>query len=349
MAIIDNYINVQITRGTRGITSSSLNTMLIIGNTKKAIDAATLPLVKSYSSLAEVAIDYTNAADVEYKAAAAYFAQDPTPRKLLIGRVIGTTVQDTFAAAYPKITLANNEFYGVVITSKVEVDQLAISAIVETDNKIFGVSNENVTMLDGTNINSLAFKIKALNRMRTFVLFSGVGANTYPEAAWMGKLLTKDAGSASWAYKNLSGVISDNLSNAHITGLQVNNCNFYTPLANIDCTFDGKTAGGEYIDIIHGSDWLIGNIQTRIANVFINSNKIAMTDQGITILENMLRAGLAQGVERSIIDRESVKINVPRLADVSIEDRAARRVTLTFEARFSGAIHIVNIKGTISV
>lgn len=349
MSLIDNYINIKITRGTLGVNSSSLNTLLIIGDTKKAVAVETLPLVKSYGSLAEVVVDYTNIANPEYKAAASYFGQDVKPTKLLIGRVIGTQPADTFAAAYPKITLENNDFYGVVITSKVEVDQLAIAALVEADNKIFGVSNEDPIMLDGANTNSRAYKIKALNRLRTYVMYNGLAANTYPEAAWTGKMFSKDAGSSTWAYKNLSGATSDKLTSANVAGLQTNNCNFYVSFGGVDSTFDGKTSVGEFIDIVQGSDWLTANMQAKIANAFLNADKIPMTNQGIGILENMVRASLNEASERNIIDQQSIKVTVPDVLAVTPEDRLARKINISFEARLSGAIHIVGIKGTVSV
>lgn len=349
MSLIDNYINIKITRGTLGVNSSSLNTLLIIGDTKKAVAVETLPLVKSYGSLAEVAVDYTNIANPEYKAASFYFGQDVKPTKLLIGRVIGTQIGDTFAAAYPKITLENNDFYGVVITSKVEADQLAIAALVEADNKIFGISNEDPIMLDGANTNSRAYKIKALNALRTYVMYNGLAANTYPEAAWSGKMFSKDAGSSTWAYKNLSGTTSDKLTSANVTGLQTNNCNFYVSFGGVDSMFDGKTGIGEFIDIVQGSDWLTANMQAKIANAFLNVDKIPMTNQGIGILENMVRASLNEASERNIIDRQSITVTVPDVLAVSAEDRLARKINISFEARLSGAIHIVGIKGTVSV
>ena len=349
MPLIDNYININITRGKLGVNSSSLNTLLIIGDTKKAVAENTLPLVKSYGSLAEVAVDYTNTANPEYKAASSYFGQDVKPTKLLIGRVIGTQQTDTFAAAYPKITLANNDFYGVVITSKVEADQLAIAGLVEADNKIFGVSNENVIMLDGGDTNSLAYKTKNLNLLRTYVTYNGLASNTYPEAAWTGKMFSKDAGSATWAYKNLSGVVADKLTSANVTGLQTNNCNFYVSFGGVDSTFDGKTAVGEFIDIVQGSDWLTANMQAKIANAFLNADKIPMTNQGIGILENMVRASLNEASERNIIDGQSIIVTVPDVLAVSPADRLARKINISFEARLSGAIHIIGIKGTVSV
>lgn len=262
---------------------------------------------------------------------------------------MGNQIGDTFAAAYPKIALENNDFYGVVITSKTEVDQLAIATLVEADNKIFGVSNENVAMLDGGNTNSLAYKIKNLNRLRTYVMYNGAAANSYPEAAWAGKMFSKSAGSSTWAFKNLSSVTADKLTTANITGLQTNNCNFYVSFGGVDSTFDGKTGVGEFIDIVQGSDWLTANMQAKIANAFLNADKIPMTNQGIGILENMVRASLNEAAEQNIIDKPSIIVTVPDVLQVTPADRLARKINISFEARLSGAIHIVGIKGTVSV
>ena len=348
MSLIDNYINITITRGNIGTNFASRNTLLIIGNTKKAIAVNTLPRVKAYGNLTEVVADY-NIADPEYKAAALYFGQEVKPTKLLIGRVIGDQVADTFAAAYPKITLENNDFYGVMITSKVEVDQLAISALVEAENKIFGLSDEDQIMLDGNNVNSIAYKTRNLNRLRTFVLYHSLAADTYPEAAWFGVMFTKDAGSATWGYKSLSGVPTDRFNTAGATALQTNNANFYTMFGSNVAVLDGKTASGEYIDTVQGSDWLMANIQQKVAFAFSNTNKITYDNKGICSIECMLTAALLEASTKKIIDRDSIKVNSPNLLDIPIEDRANRKLSISFEARFIGAIQRLEAKGTLTV
>ena len=55
--------------------------------------------------MSEVAVDYTDVANPEYKAAASYFGQDVKPTKLLIGRVIGAQPADTFAARAREVAM----------------------------------------------------------------------------------------------------------------------------------------------------------------------------------------------------------------------------------------------------
>ena len=90
-------------------------------------------------------------------------------------------------------------------------------------------------------------------------------------------------------------------------------------------------------------------MQAKIANAFLNADKIPMTNQGIGILENMVRASLNEASERNIIDGQSIIVTVPDVLAVSPADRLARKINISFEARLSGAIHIVGIKGTVSV
>jgi len=351
MALIDNYINVNITKGTLGVTTSSLNTLMIIGDTKKTvIDLNILPRVKSYASLAEVLVDYNDTTSPEYRLAVGYFAQDPKPSKLLIGRVVDT---ETFASAYPLIALEDNSFYGLAITDRTIAVQKLIAALAQANNKLFGVS-DGVLAIVNNSANNLAAEMKTGNYSRTFVTYiksmaDGVVPKGYAEGAIFGRMFSQDAGSITWAFKNVATLTSDKLSETNIANLKINNCNFYTPFAGTDVLLNGTTATGDFIDIIHGGDWLAANIQAKIASCFLNTGKIPYTNAGINIIESMLRLALNEGVARKIIDEQSIVITVPTAEAASQADRVARTLNVSFEARFQGAIHIVGIKGTISI
>ena len=342
MTLINEIVKIDIKRDTLGINTVSLNTLLIIGVTNKANNIR----VKEYRSLLEVAADYADTCP-EYKAATLYFGQTITPTKLLIGQCLGT---ETYAAAYPKIALENNNFYGVLIASKIQADQLAIAALIETDTKIFGVSSKDLKTLDTGDQSHIIYKLKAGNFNRTFCIYNSGAETAYPEAAWFGLMLSKDAGTGTWAYKNLSGFIADKLTTDNRTQIANNNGNYYVSFGGVDIMLDGKTSKGEYIDIIQGLDWLTINLQTKIANALISSDKIPFTNAGIAIIESMVRNGLNEAAERNLIDRETILVSVPDVRDVSTEDRNSRTLpNVKFEARLAGAIHKIQIKGTVTV
>ena len=126
--------------------------------------------------------------------------------------------------------------------------------------------------------------------------------------------------------------------------------NCFAPLSGRDITLYGKTTSGEYIDIIQGLDWLTSQIKTSIANSLVLSDKIPYTNPGIAIIESMVRNSLSSAADRDIIDRETIKVTVPDVRDISLADKQARKLPdVKFEARLSGAIHKVKIQGTVEL
>ncbi len=343
MSLIEEIVNINISRATIGAESININSLLIIGDTNKAKNGQSR--VKTYSSLTEVVSDFASTTK-EYKAAASYFGQDPKPTRLLIGQVIDNS--ESFAAAYTAITLANNNFYGVMAATDDADSIAAIATAVEAENRIFGVSSSNIKAYDTTDSTSVFYKVK--DKKRTFSFFNVAASSSYPEAAWFGVMLTKDAGSASWAYKNLSGVAADIFSTDQRTKTSTRNINYYTALAGREVTLEGKLMSGEFIDTIVGLDWITFELRTNIANALITSGKIPFTNAGIGVIESMVRNSLNLAGEREIVDANTIKVSVPDVRNVSETDRAARILPdVKFEARLAGAIHKVTIKGTVTI
>lgn len=349
MALIDEYVKINITRATMGLEPISLDTLLIIGSAKKTANvvADETIRVKEYGSLLEVTGDF--AADTkEYKAASLYFGQEIRPTKLLIGQVFK---DETFEQAYPKILLKKSNFYGVMITSVDSVDILAIAAAVQADNyRIFGTSSSDVKTYVQDDQSHIIYKLKALNYDRTFTIFN-TGANTsYPEAAWFGLMLTKNAGSATWAYKTLTNVVADNLTSSQRSVISGNKGNYYVNFGGKDIMLDGITAQGEYIDIMIGIDWITSQMKLSLANALVTSNKIPFTNQGIGIVESIVRNTLNDAADKSILDRDSIKVSVPDVRDILVSDRINRTLPdVKFEARLAGAMHKIGISGILTV
>ena len=341
MNLLDNIIDINISKETLGIDSAGFNTLLIIGNSKGDIR------VKSYNNMIEISDDYDSDTP-EYVAASLAFGQSIKLQRILIGQVFE---DETYEQAYLKILQEDSSFYGVMIDSKKEDDQIKIANLVETDNKIFGISTGDTNVLDKNNTENVLHKLKELNKQRTFVIYnSQANDEIYPEAAWFGLMLTKDAGSATWAFKSLSGIKTDNLSSNDISALDSKNSNYFCALAGRNIMFNGKVVSGEYIDVITGLDWVTDDLKTQIGNALIQTDKIEFTNQGIAIIESMIRNSLSKAASRNIIDRETIIVNVPDIRTISTSNKKARILPdVKFEARLSGAIHKLKIQGTITI
>lgn len=342
MSLLDNVVKVQIQKPTGNIQGQDFGSLLIIGQNKDK------PRVKLYSDIGEVAKDYSDSSN-EYKAAALAFGQSSTLDKVLIGQVLS---DESYADAYWLIAKEiNNNFYAVMITSKEEEDQLAISELVETGSKIFGISSNDKGILNSEDTNNILHKLNELGRKRSFVIYnSNAASGVYPEAAWFGLMLTKLAGSSTWAYKSLSGFAADKLSSNEIEAIDSKCGNYFAPLARQNAMFTGKMAGGEWIDIVRGLDLVRSHIQTSIGNALIHSEKIAYTNQGIAVIEASIRHALNDAAEMNIVDKDSITVTAPDVRKISASDKKNRILpNVKFEAILAGAIHKLKIQGSISI
>ena len=112
-------------------------------------------------------------------------------------------------------------------------------------------------------------------------------------------------------------------------------------------------ASRNFVDVIRGRDWLESNMQALVFGALVNgarNGKTPFTDAGIGTVEGQIRAALQQAEARLFLDRGSVSVSVPKVTEVPAADRASRKLTgISFSARLAGAVHAVNIKGTVTV
>ena len=348
MSLIDEIAKVTITMADLGISTASYDTMLIIGssNTLKQPFAR----VKTYGSLSSVVADFATTT-AEYLAAQAAFSQTVQPVRIKIGQV--ATVDDVLEAynvAYNAIKAIDNAWYGVVITSRLEADQLLIANAVAADNKIFGTSSADTNCLVNTDEDNIAYKLSLLNSDRNYCIYSGTAATKYPEAAWFGLMLSYQAGSANWAHRQIQNIVGDKLSDDARATLENINCNFIADFAGRNVAFWGTAASGQYLDLVLGRDWLKSTIQDRVASVLQSVLKIEYTDVGVEQITTTIRAVLEEAASNGFVDKDTIKVTAPLVATVSPTDKANRILpNVYFEAVLSGAVNKVKINGVLKI
>lgn len=346
MALIDQIVNISITRSTIGLTRSEFGTILIMGD-GGVINGSSFNEgeIKEYTSLSEVAEDF--APDTgEYERAALIFAQDIKVDKILIARQ-DTTEDSDYTSMYTRIKNINNNFYAVMAISIDGADLTNLAQAIEADKKILAVGGRYLD--DPTDLKDLT----DLNLSRTFVINTKLPTNlTEPqplEAAWLGRMLPTEPGTNTWAYKNLKGVIASDYSSSEISNLESDNANYYTILGGIGTTLNGVMINGEYIDIIRGLDWLDSFMKNSVLTLFQTNPKIPYTNNGIGLIENVVRASLDEAVANNVINDDYV-VTTPDSANVSFQDKADRVLrNVNFTATLTGAIHRTVINGNISV
>lgn len=248
------------------------------------------------------------------------------------------------------ISIENDEWYGLVLMCGSKTVIKAAAAYIETVKKIMIAVSGDSAILDSVATTDVASEMKALAYARSAVIFS---RNPYEmsHAAWQGEELPNDPGSSTWKFKTLAGISPDTFTATEIATLKAKNCNYYMTVAGINITQDGKTASGEWIDVTIFVDWLIARMQERIFGIMVNIKKIPFTDKGIQLLEGAIDAQLKEGVEvGGLADDDTLRVIVPLAADVDSADKAARSLPdVAFQGTLAGAIHDLDITGTVSV
>ena len=264
------------------------------------------------------------------------------------------TIAQTMAAC-----VANDpDFYGVAMASRTDSDILAMAQWCEANEKLFGTCVSGSAVLDGSDNTDIASQLMLGNYYRTFSFYH-TDSTDFPEVAVMSRCFTAVPGSETWALKRLAGVSVDLLTEAQFNVLKAKNVNTFERFRNLSLTQIGKVAAGEWIDVIRFRDWLAEEIKVNVLNVLVNNEKVPYTDAGIAIVEGAIRQSLRQGQLNGGIapveyDENGDKnlgytVTVPLAANISANQKATRILEgVTFTARLSGAIHVVDIKGQLT-
>lgn len=195
---------------------------------------------------------------------------------------------------------------------------------------------------------------------RTIIMFYSDKVAT-PEAALVGATAARSVG--SFTYKNLilKGIDALNISDAKIKaihGSEDTACGLtIVKKAGDIVTTEGKSAKGEYIDIIDSMDWIIYYVGYEGQKVLNLSDKVPYTAAGIAQIESavlgVLKTAFVNGMIAPSEDDEKVgnySTDFLSKSEMSSDDVANRKYTggnFTFE--LAGAIHEATINGSITI
>jgi hypothetical protein len=334
MSVLDKIVTVEVSNASMPVSTEAFDTTLILNDSKNTVSVAT------YSSLVALSADY-DSSTVVYKVANTAFSQKRRPSKIMVGQC----ETNKFVEGYTAIKALNNDFYGVVCTSKTQAVQLAVAEQVEADTKIFGCSiNDGSTILTA---NGLHGKLVDKNYRRTFCTLTNA-VNEYPEAGVFGQALTYPAGSITWSLKELSGVTGALVTN--IDALKTAHCNYVLKLAGRNIFMDGVAINGDYLDEIHGEDKLKNGIQTEIVNCLLSNGKIPFNQTGLDTIQSVIYSAMLSSANDGFLDKETILVRMPILSEISSTDKGARVLNNCYaEAKKTNAIHKIGINVVINL
>lgn len=264
-----------------------------------------------------------------------------------------TTADWAYDTALTAAEVIDPEFYAVVAdnNSPQNMDKIARWALTNDRLAAFGPQYSKIAQFVSGEFSVGADHTALMANDSAFSLFTKEPRVTYKECAWFGNMLPRDPGSATWAFKALAGVGADTWTATERTLIEASahKGNHYAAEASVGITRPGKAHGGEWLDIVRGLDWLQARLEERLFTLLVNNPKIPYTDEGIALVEAEVRAQLRDAEIRGLIDA-GWTTTVLAAADQASADRTARILRgVEFDARLAGAIHSINIAGTVTV
>ena len=261
---------------------------------------------------------------------------------------VNATPTETWVDALAAVEAENDTWYMLVAETQVIADQQALSNAIAAREKIYGLSSADA-VAPTTGVTDIGYILNAASAARTFGVYLPQAATQYPEAAWAGSQLAVTPGGNDWFLKRANGVTVTSLSATQITNLNNKSWNYYTAKHGANTFKMGNMFDEKPIDIQIGKDWLKARLQEGIYFRMINSLKIPMTDAGLLVVENEIRAVLSLAESNQLID-SGWTVQTPPVSSIPANLRAQRAAgVFVIRARLQGAIRFVDIQFFLSV
>lgn len=316
-----------------------------------ATDAATIATALTALSITHLTVTHSSAI-ITLTMAAGYLL-DIQPDYVHCS-LADVTADPGIATDINAVIAADPNWYGLLLDSQSSAEVQAAAANIEAEGGagyICVYNNSDTACADPSSTTDVMYVLKQSAYERTSGLFAQTQVLCYSAAAWMGRMFPTVAGSENWAFKTLAGIPADALTTNQIHAVENKNASVYTTLAGLNLTQFGKTPGGEWIDIVRGTDALKNVMQIGILALQANSLKVPFTDAGIDMYRNVISASLKQFVDSGFLaDTPAPYISLPAAAAVSPTSKAARNLpNVSFSATLAGAINSTTINGVLSV
>jgi len=339
MAFINDIV-INIANGARGLTQKSFRPVIFQAASGANYDKY---IITELTDLVDLGIPSSSNV---YKMAAATFAQSPRPKDIMVVIASGTLENEL-----PRSRTIDDNYYAVLIPERTKAAQQIAGDFALSNKKMFFGGSSDLTVLDSRN-----------NKREAYLLHST--PENFPECAWVGQVLPKPPGSATWKWKVLEGQVESGFTSTQLNTIRTNKGNALQEQKGQVFTNEGITTSGEYIDVTIGTDWVEDQMITDLLSLFINNDKISMDNVGIAQVVSVLRGVLKRAGDAGIIARATTEAELkksddkfymsqvfaPRREDLSTNDKAVRNLKgITFVYSLAGAIHEAEVNGLIVV
>jgi len=215
--------------------------------------------------------------------------------------------------------------------------------------------------LEGHNFKFLVLKVEDKDELAQYTSNSRTIPYYHPDkpgeemdAAIIGDAASLTVGSITWKFrKNLVGITPIDISADELKALHAAGANAYVLKAGIPQTSEGITATGDYIDFLHGQDWVKANIESSLQQMLSDNDKVPSNDTGISMAVSVMTSVLTEAATNGIVDKDSngnaeFTVTSKPMDEIPEEDRKKRIYSgLGFKYYPEGAFHEIEVTGTV--
>lgn len=289
MTSINKIAKSSISRSTARITTASFNECLHLLE-------ADANIVEDYYKVSDpegvLAIAGMTTLSPAYLAAAAFFGGDIVPDTLIIGQKLASDADH--AAALVRIFNAGAKPYFVTAETRVFAEQQAMNTYLSTKGKNFvAVSNLPADIVEANDSSA-----EVMNSDRCLYLYEE--ADTYNDLRVVSYMAAREPGSWALDSTKLQNAVKLDITDTEYDEALANRMNFFTDFGGNIVLQDGKTSGGEWIDVMVSLDWVNARIEEELALLKIKLDRVEYTEKGIGLERAAIMSVLGRAQDMGI-------------------------------------------------
>lgn len=280
---------------------------------------------------------------------------------------LGST--ETAADLLNAISEEDDDYYHFTAEDKTSTFQLAAAADIEARFKYYTTTTLEAGSYATTPVGVIA-SLADSKYFRTRCFYHDQATNLHPEVGTVAETLFAVTGTITYANRQVAGVpaakrVDGNpLRQGDVTNIKKVNGDTWCEVTFTGAlsgasqpviTVTGKSASGEWTDNVITRDNMQVDIESNFTNFLINqkASKVPYNNKGLNQARNVLQTVLTQYTEEDGIHNfiePDFEITIPDASDIPVIDKTNRVLKqITFKATLTGAIHMVEITGTLSV
>lgn len=269
------------------------------------------------------------------------------------GKYEDVTTNPGIATDLDAIKLENEDWYGANHALSAKAIQQPMAAWIEANTLLYTFENADWQNADSGSSTDIFFLLEGLSYARSGGYPRKHSDGDHLDVGAMAERFVHDPGvgpgaGGTWFGKTVKGALADDWTPTEKANLRAKNANVYISTAGRSHTLDGKSASGEYLDVVRFLDWNNARIEEAIATSELDAERVPFTDQGISMIGKDVQSILDIGVQAGGWSSDPYPtVTVPKAKDISKADKSARRLRgIKWTATLAGAIQLSDVDGT---